>query len=302
MAAELRSPAMRRAMCVPSAVCAISQGTAETREDLSVKYRLEAVCCTDQGKIRSGNEDNYYFYGEIRQIDSGAARKCGNGAAGQLFAVFDGMGGEADGEAASWIAAGELCRMAKACGETERCPEAFFEKAVQGMNGAVCREAKKRHSGMGTTAVMLYLTDQAGILCNVGDSRAYHMREGKLSQISVDHTDAALLKEMKIPGRKPRLSQYIGIPEDEFLIEPHISKTEAMPDEQYLLCSDGLTDMVSEEEIAGLMREHWSVAECADRLMESALAHGGKDNVTFILIRRGLAGESTFHDKRGGAL
>ena len=95
----------------------------------------------------------------------------------------------------------------------------------------------------------------------------------------------AVLKEQGITGRKPGLTQFLGIEEEEYQIDPQISVTETREGDLYLLCSDGLTDMCSEEEIVEILSRDEAVAACVEELTDRALKHGGRDNITVILCR-----------------
>ena len=117
-------------------------------------------------------------------------------------------------------------------------------------------------------------------VANLGDSRAFRLRNGELLQLSADHTDAALLQGQGI--RKPRLTQHLGIWPEEMVLEPYIAKGEIQAGDRYLLCSDGLTDMVSNMEICTLMKETGSICHLTDRLVAKALEKGGRDNVTVL--------------------
>lgn len=259
-----------------------------------MKRIWEAACISGKGRIREKNEDNFFFAGRIREKESETLETTflqqGEKIQGNLFAVFDGLGGEESGEIASRIAADSLVRETNAFKKTDTAgssPEVFLENAILHMNYAVCEMAKSRFRGMGTTAVLVCFYRGMVYFCNVGDSRAYYMHGNRLVKLSEDHTDARFMAERKILSRKPRLMQYIGIDPEEMMIEPYLIKTGQCEEDQYLLCSDGLTDMLSEKEIEDILREKIPAVQCVSRLMEAALARGGKDNITAILIQTG---------------
>ena len=122
-------------------------------------------------------------------------------------------------------------------------------------------------------------------ICNLGDSRGYLLRGGKLLQISQDHTDAAFMQENGITGRKPYLTQYLGIDPDEMMIEPYIKSYYLQEGDTFLICSDGVTDMVEEQEICRILAHNEDVGDCVDLLIQAALDGGGKDNITAIVVR-----------------
>ena len=248
---------------------------------------LEAYCTNHTGYRRRNNEDNFYFFNQIlKQEHLGLSHPVGITATlhtSVCLAVFDGMGGEENGEVASFEAAGIL----KECLEKESDNEQqMLKEVVQKMNQRVSGLAMQQNVRMGTTAVLLYLDGSQGMICNVGDSRGYRFREKQLDQITEDHTDALFLKSHGVVNRKPALSQYIGVPEDEFVIEPFIQEINLKKEDVYLLCSDGLTDMVSDEVIQSILSgEDCSLKEAVQRLQDTALENGGKDNITIIAVR-----------------
>ena len=129
-----------------------------------------------------------------------------------------------------------------------------------------------------TTAAMLAFGKENVYSCNLGDSRIYQISsEGKLGQLSLDHVLGG--------GRfgKPPLTQYLGIPEESMGLEPTIVPQKAEIGTRYLICSDGITDMLSDGEIADILTREISVSETVELLVERALIKGGRDNITVIL-------------------
>ena len=137
-------------------------------------------------------------------------------------------------------------------------------------------------------AILLF-AENCIYMCNIGDSKVFRFDGKKLEQISVDDYAA-------VPyGKKPPLSQNLGISPKEYVIEPHLAKGRYCDGDIYLLCSDGLTDMVAAEEIARILRET-EYKEVCDKLLDKALENGGRDNITIIVCkveknRRGLFGK-----------
>lgn len=117
--------------------------------------------------------------------------------------------------------------------------------------------------------------------CNLGDSRAYRLRNGEFLQISHDHVETRSLAV----GRKAPLTQHLGINPEDMLIEPYIAKDKVFPGDQYLLCSDGLTDMLTNFEISDIMLSSEDAESCVTHLINAALEHGGRDNITVIICR-----------------
>ena len=252
---------------------------------------VDGAARTHTGRVRSNNEDNFYLQGRYREdVEQGedeavcrASDRC------FLAAVADGMGGEEQGEKASLMAV----RALKPCSFGEISSQAAA--AVDEANREICEEIENQGGRrMGSTLVSLYMDEGKAVCCNVGDSRAYLLREGKLSQLSVDHNKAGRMVELGVltpeqAARHPsrhELTQHLGIFADEMVIEPAVSQTVELEDgDLFLLCSDGLTDMVSMEDLKAVLSGGVSPQEMAKELVRLALAGGGRDNVTVIVLQ-----------------
>ncbi len=259
-------------------------------------YQIEYAYTSHIGNVRDNNEDNFWCCGETMDAENRGTDGVIVGMAAQfqtpLLAVFDGMGGESCGEIAAYLAA-------DACGKhyqafqyrLRKQPEQFLEEICRSMNHTVFEySTEKRIRTMGTTVAMLAVGEEAVYACNVGDSRLYQFDEDGFRQISMDH----VLKGG--PFGKAPLTQYIGIPEDHMGIEPYICRLECTPGMRYLLCSDGVTDMLSDAELADILTREASVRETVEVLLERALMKGGRDNVTIVLceIKEGERKRSLF--------
>ncbi len=247
-------------------------------------YYLEAACRCDPGRVRLKNEDNLYFNEKILLVQN-LGTPCVlsfRGALGNAcFGVFDGMGGEQQGEQAAFLAAQALRERLRGGAEQpgERLKEACFFA-----NRRICAASAEQGGGrMGSTAAMLHFTQELVWLCNIGDSKIFRHRKGELTQLSVDHTDQAFLKREGITNRKPSLTQHLGIWPEEMEIEPYLASERFKEGDLYLLCSDGLTDMLSLSEIAEILSVREKVEARVDRLIDCAIDRGGRDNVTVIL-------------------
>ncbi len=253
---------------------------------------LEAACGCNLGKVRTNNEDQFYFIGQsLAKENHGlkttlvSAQTLNHSA---CFAVFDGMGGEENGEEASFLAVQTLQQQFAllARDSAQVTPGQFLAAVCQTANERICA-ASDQHGGvdMGTTAVLFHVAGKAGLICNIGDSRAYRLRANEWQQLTVDHTDHAFLKQQGITGRRPRLTQHLGIRPDDLRIEPHLGDTDLCDLDQYLLCSDGLTDMLSDAEICRILQQYPNSKTCVEHLINRALENGGRDNITVILVR-----------------
>ena len=250
---------------------------------------LSAACTCHMGYLRKNNEDNLYFHGKILPEQNKGLKNVYSLEAAlediPCFGVFDGMGGESRGEEASYLAALTMQQKVKASKELICAPSGFLEDLVQEMNDAVCeRMAGAKVGRMGSTAVMLYFDEELVYQCNVGDSRAFRFRENEFVQISENHTDEEFLKKNGI-NRKPSLTQHLGIHPEEMALEPHIVKFAVQEGDVFLLCSDGLTDMLTNLELCEIIKETPDSRECVQKLLEAVLARGGRDNVTIMVIR-----------------
>jgi protein phosphatase len=126
---------------------------------------------------------------------------------------------------------------------------------------------------------MLLFTPESMFACNLGDSRIYRHFQGKLQQISTDHVISG-----KMLGKAP-LTQYLGFQEENMALEPSIVEIGYQTGSSYLICSDGVTDMLSDEEIQEILSKTGTAEEKVEELLEMALSRGGRDNVTMILAQ-----------------
>ena len=252
---------------------------------MNMSFRIEAACFCHKGLVRTTNQDNFYFAGEILpQENNGldSPLRCAQTTEMPLFfGVFDGMGGEQQGELAAWIAAKTL---QEAKGFPVEAPSTFLLDVCQEANRRICAEMEWQKCGrIGTTAATVCFHGDTAWFCNIGDSRIYLLRDGELRQISEDHTEAAMMRLHGITSRKPRLTQHLGILPDEMLIEPFCTKLSLQPGDRILLCSDGLTDMVELETLMLLLSTQVSVTLITKNIVATALDKGGKDNITVTL-------------------
>lgn len=253
-----------------------------------MKYIIEAACGTNVGRVRGNNEDNFCFNGScfdqrLVSLAEPLVLKCE--LDGVLLSIFDGMGGGDYGEEASAAAARRM-RQLLARREKTAQPIPFLEDASRQANLAVCAKQHELDTRrMGSTMAALYFSGNAVYACNVGDSRIFGLRQGTMLRISRDHTDEQFMKEQGITGRKPRLTQYLGMDPEQVQLEPHIVKGQLLPGDRYLICSDGLTDMLTEQEIQNILCQNENLSAAVHALIEAALEQGGQDNVTVALCR-----------------
>jgi serine/threonine protein phosphatase PrpC len=255
---------------------------------------LQHGAATDVGHLREVNEDAHV-------------------AAPPVFAVADGMGGHQGGDVASRIVVEEFARLAgdgydprraadAVAATLRRCQERIAEFVADQRAGG----ARRFHAG--TTAVAALLVEEGDepcwLLVNLGDSRAYRFHDGRLHQVSVDHSvvqelvdagaitrdDAAVHPQRNVITRA--LGNLRGEGADYFLLPLRSA-------ERLLLCSDGVSGMIDDDEIAAVLAEHDDPRDAADRLVAAALGAGGRDNATAVVVDVvGLAGENAYDSER----
>ena len=242
---------------------------------------LELHCATDTGRARTNNEDSV-------TVD----------AASSLIVLADGMGGYNAGEVASGMATNfirtELGRWLSEAADsaTDTDVRRAMDICVDNANRAIFNAANSnpQYSGMGTTLVVGVFRKTSLLIGHIGDSRGYRLRAGRLTQITHDHSllqeqiDSGLItvEQAAFSSNKNLVTRAVGV-EDTVLLETHLHDVE--PDDIYLLCSDGLSDMVADENIGRLLQSCDLLPEAADALIAAANEAGGKDNISVVLAR-----------------
>lgn len=231
---------------------------------------LRYAARSDVGLVRSNNQDSGY-------------------AGSHLLAVADGMGGHAGGDVASSVAIGRLMRLDSETPASDMV--AALEQTVLDANQEILRRARDEPqlAGLGTTITALLRTEGKFALAHIGDSRAYLLRDGETTQITKDHTFVQrLLDEGRLTEeeaeRHPQRSVLMRVLGDvDADPELDLSLRPAHVGDRWMLCSDGLSGLVSLETIGRTMAEIEDLDECADALVQMALKGGGPDNITCII-------------------
>lgn len=238
---------------------------------------------SDKGLIRDNNEDNYFFDGIIKEMEAMGSngiltsKKNGKG----IFAVFDGLGGEDRGELASYLCSETLKNMIDN-GEVDE--NHGISNFYQQANIEVLKATRKERLHIcGSTAVIAVVNNSAAYLSNIGDSKCFLIRDGDILQLSNDHTDEQFLLSQGIVNRKPRLTQCIGMSEEYGQIEPSYTTLDLVHGDKLILCSDGITDMVSTDFLCMAVDQHNSI-KAIEEIEKVVLKNGAKDNYTLILI------------------
>lgn len=236
--------------------------------------KLKVGAKTDTGMLRSNNEDSFYVDAER-----------------DLYIVADGMGGHQAGEVASQLAVETIQSSLQNRGN--RWTIADLRESIEQANSRVLQESLQdpNKHGMGTTAVVLVIShDGHVVLAHVGDSRAYALTAQGLKQLTEDHSVVyQLVKEGKIteeearfhPGRGALLRS-LGVHQK---AEIDISDT-MLAFESLLLCTDGLTEMLTDDQIEQILRDVPDPQQACETLIQSANNAGGRDNITVILVKK----------------
>ena len=238
---------------------------------------MKTFSMTDIGKRREMNQD-YVFTSETAV-----------GNLPNLFLVADGMGGHKAGEYASRFTVDTIVESVKASRETE--PVAIMKEAVTKANELLIEEARadEKKSGMGTTIVVATILGKKLYVANVGDSRLYLVNR-EISQITRDHS---LVEEMVRLGEMDKaeakdhpdknvITRAIGAIPDVVI---DFFEVELEEEDTVLMCSDGLTNMIEDEDIKKIILTQRDIAEKAEKLVMTANENGGKDNITVVVIK-----------------
>jgi protein phosphatase len=232
---------------------------------------VEQVGRTDVGRQRTANEDSLFV-------------------SPPMFAVADGMGGAKAGEVASALAVEAV----KGAADSDRPVEEQLTEIVRAANRRIYElaVADETRRGMGTTLTLARVHGDEISLAHVGDSRAYRMRDGELSQLTRDHS---LVAELERSGQitaeaaehhpqRSIITRALG-PEPDVEVDTYTLN--GRDGDLFLICSDGLTSMISDDEVKSILRSASSLEDAAEELVLAANQSGGKDNITVILFRLG---------------
>jgi PPM family protein phosphatase len=277
----------------------------DSAQDFSERpHRMLTVCGgTDVGSEREQNQDTFV----IADLESGRmSRPCIRtdvwvARPGVLMLVCDGMGGRAAGEVAAELAAASIKDELQAEGENVgQFPVQSLKRAVIGANKAILDEAEAHpeERGMGTTCTAVIVSPDRLAIAQVGDSRAYLLRDGRLHTLTRDQTLASNLvdrgalapDEVATFPLRHVLAQALGT---NAKVIPVITEVELQEGDRVLLCSDGLHGPVSDENIGSIMSHTPEIEEVSQALIAAALAAGGPDNVTVVVADCGPLRQST---------
>ena len=249
--------------------------------------RYVAAAKTDVGRRRQGNEDSYCLAPEHG-----------------LFVVADGMGGHAAGEVASRLAVETIHEwMAKYLGgesvavvgpEDPACSAEsnYLLSSIRLANRVIydAAQGRQEYAGMGTTVVSILASNDRLTLAHVGDSRIYRVRGDEIQQVSRDHSfvqqqvDRGIItpEEAEESQYKHMITRALGLKES---VEIDVAERPAEAGDTFLLCSDGLSDLLDNEDILAIVKEHADLPQACQKLVDLANLKGGDDNVTVLLLR-----------------
>jgi serine/threonine protein phosphatase PrpC len=238
--------------------------------------RISCAGNTDVGVVRSGNEDSFLL-------------DCSRG----LFIVADGMGGHAAGEVASEMAVRIIStELGNLRGLNDGEAAGRMRSAIRKANAEIFERTLAEHDkrGMGTTATVMVLFSRRYLIGQVGDSRAYLLREGDFLQLTKDHSyvqeqvDAGLLtpEQARTHPYSNVITRCVGANED---VAPDVYFGNLEKGDQVLLASDGLTGMLEDQQIAGIMTEEENPEVAVNKMITDANRRGGLDNITAIVVR-----------------
>jgi len=238
---------------------------------------------TDVGCVRSANQDSYC-------IDPD----------GRFFIVADGMGGHAGGEEASRITVDVIKSFLDAEWDLQLSPQELLQSAISLANNEILKDQESHpvRRDMGTTVVILIFKDDEPWYCHIGDSRLYRLRGAKLEQVSEDHTWIAKaiqsgtvdIEEARSHPWRHMLMQCLGREDIEKITA---NKVDFQPGDRLLICSDGLTEELSNERIANQLKTIRSSEQATNALIAAAKAKGGKDNMTVVIIANELLSDGS---------
>lgn len=237
---------------------------------------MRATAITDIGKTRAVNQD--YIYASVEGI----------GCLPNLFVVADGMGGHKAGDTASRYTVETLKALIAESEETDAL--SVISEAVKSVNTLLIKKAgeSEDYQGMGTTLVIASIFGNVLRVANVGDSRLYVI-DDEITQITRDHS---LVEEMVLAGQLSRsearthakknvITRAIGGEEE---VEPEMFSVDLKENSKILMCSDGLTNMLEDDEIMRIVKNSPDIEEAAAVLIDRANANGGKDNISVVIV------------------
>jgi len=233
---------------------------------------------SDVGKVRKENEDSFYIPGE--------------GDTAKLFLVADGIGGQNHGKLASMMAIDSMVKHVVRNYASKKDKEELLREATLSANDSIRRFSKEssEFEGMGTTLVSMLIENNEAYIAYAGDSRCYMIRNNIISQLTIDNSyvqyllqkGAITIEEAQTHPQRNLITKAVGL-EGNFY--PEYEKVSLLPGDILLVCTDGLTTMLSDEEIIHIiLKKKRNIQNASQDLVKAANAKGGVDNITAILV------------------
>lgn len=244
---------------------------------------------SDLGCVRTKNEDNLICNHYIKDLDEDYCFMSKKMECSDLqlvvYGVFDGMGGYNKGELSSYsvaLNAKKLSKRTKGKNIEEKIKQFYMES-----NEEICDYMKKYNIRTGTTVALMCIYQDNVCFSNLGDSSIFRLRNGKLEDMYEEHTERKLFEILKrdLGKKKYKLTQHLGIFPEEMVIEPYIKSDKLEKEDLYVICSDGLTDMVDRECIEDILKSGLSPKCIVRKLLNEAKEAGGKDNITILCLK-----------------
>lgn len=252
-------------------------------------YSILSCVCSHMGNVRTKNDDNVCFNGIVNiqnnnELFLRSTKKPISTLNTSIFAIFDGIGGFSESQIASKMASDVFADYINNLGTMQdilnvNIPKILNELCLKA-NSTICQKRLDTNLKLGTTCACIVFKNSNLYVCNVGDSKIFKFCNGVLTQLSVDH-----VSEVSSGNSKPKIYQYLGLNDIDVVIEPYIEKFKISPNEVYLVCSDGLTDLVSLERISEILKLGNTLEESLQTLLDEALSNGGNDNISIILCK-----------------
>lgn len=268
---------------------------------MNILIGTDASVVTDKGLIRLNNEDNFYLNGSYMQeeeMNNGIRHSKQEKGTEFIYAVCDGMGGEEAGEKASFTVVSELKKFhgvfSHASIHDYKALVTLVNTFIRNVNSLINDISGKNGYSLGTTFTSLILYNNLAVALNLGDSRVYLFRDGNLKRLTSDHTEAerlvrlgALTGEQALKHKsRNMLYRYLGTAPDSGCPEAEASEAvEIQQGDAFLLCSDGLTDMVDENRITEIFSAGSTSMDISDALLAEAIKNGGADNITAMTVK-----------------
>lgn len=262
---------------------------------MAARRKTRVVIVSHKGCVRDNNEDNFFLNGDLmplNEMDQGACIDQCFHTNSQLFAVCDGMGGAKLGERAAYIAANALGKVYMKMPSKELKQE--INQYARKVSALIRKDCQDHQADLeGTTLVLLALQKDIVHVANVGDSRVYRIRQAEMKQLSFDHS---WVNQMRLAHRmtaeqarkSPKnniITQFLGMQEEQipkdFVFH---ASSQAKAGDRYMLCSDGLCDMMPDEQLQKILTQVKDPQEAAKQLVGLALEMGGKDNTTCMIV------------------